>query len=91
MSFPSVIILKCLQLLPVWMKASGLPNRSHGSQHQERTFTYSASILMQQAAGSREFLIMLQGILLFPAGEDILGRSKVDILYVHHARTLQIP
>lgn len=69
LSFLSIIVLKCLQLLSVWMKASCIPDSSRGSQHQERTFTHSASILMQQPAAKKEFLIMLQGILLIPAEE----------------------
>ena len=67
--FPAFVFLKCLQLLVVWMEASPIPDSSWGSQHQEKTFTYSASILMQQPAASREFLIILQDILLVPAEE----------------------
>lgn len=61
--FLSVIILMRLQLLSVWMKVSCIPDSSRGSQHQERTFTYSASILMQQPAASSQ-----QGILNHAAG-----------------------
>lgn len=43
---------------------------------------------MQQPAASREFLIMLQGILLIPAEELQHKHSRSPYSYVHDTKTL---
>ena len=68
------------------MKASSIPDSSRGSQHLERTFTYSASILMQQPVADREFLIMLQGILLISAEELQHKHWRSPYSYMHNTR-----